>query len=320
MTGPVLSRALGDAGRGDLAAVLVPTQLAGWGLVLGVPYASAMLIRRYSRPTLVNGSWAIAAVIGIPACAVLYVIAPLLLAGHPDSTVGWFRFGLVGTALGIPAMTVLHLRLITKGASAGLSAARSMHLLANSALVVALAVGGRLTLWSALASWLTSYVVSRIVILTALRAWPSGVATRVTVRDQLMVGRAHAVVTVATISLGRIDQVFLSLLGTSSELGLYAVAATAAQLSLPLARGFADVVLPDVFARPGDDISRRATALIFGISAMIGLGSAAIAPWFIPALFGEDFSDSVPLVVVVDPRSGAVQHRVGDQRAAPRRR
>jgi O-antigen/teichoic acid export membrane protein len=61
------------------------------------------------------------------------------------------------------------------------------------------------------------------------------------------------------------------------------------------------VVLPDVFARPGDNISRRATALIFAISAGIGAGSAAVAPWLIPALFGEEFEASVGLLWLLIP-------------------
>jgi O-antigen/teichoic acid export membrane protein len=121
------------------------------------------------------------------------------------------------------------------------------------------------------------------------------------VRNQLLIGRSQAVLTVATISLGRIDQVFLSFLGSARELGVYVVAATAAQVSLPMARGFADVVLPDVFARPGEDISPRATALVFAISATIGAASAAVAPWLVPALFGEPFRDSVPLLWLLIP-------------------
>ena len=59
----------------------------------------------------------------------------------------------------------MQLRLMASGATWGLSAAKSAHLLANSVLVTVLAVIGRLTLSTALASWLLCYLASRIVVL-----------------------------------------------------------------------------------------------------------------------------------------------------------
>lgn len=301
LTGPVLSRALGDEGRGSLAAVLVPTQLVWWGLALGVPYASGMLINRFGRRELLDGSWGIVALAGLPICAVLFVGAPWLLSSHPDQTVGWFRFGLVAVLVAIPAGTAVQLRLMQRGASWGLSTVKSLHLVINTIAVVALALAGRLTLATALASWLVSFLASRLLLLATFDAWPRARPNVAIMRAQLSTGRAHGVATMATILLGRIDQVFLSVFGTSAELGVYVVAATAAQVSLPLARGFADVVLPDAFARPGADISGRATALVFAISAAIGLSSAAVAPWLIPALFGGEFSASVALLWLLIP-------------------
>lgn len=301
LTGPVLSRALGDDGRGTLAAVLVPTQLFAWAIVLGVPYASAMLVRRVERSTLLDGAWGIAILVGTPVSALLYLTAPALLAGHPLAAVDWYRFGLIGSWLSIPAGTALQLRLMTTGATWGLSTAKSVHLIVNSVAVVALATAGRLTLESALAAWLLSYLGSRLLIVALLHGRPHGLPVTTVMRDQLVMGRAQALVTVATISLGRIDQVFLSFLVPSSRLGVYAVAATAAQVSLPLARGFADVVLPDAFARPDQDISGKATALVLAISALLGAASAAAAPWLIPALFGAAFTASVPLLWLLIP-------------------
>jgi O-antigen/teichoic acid export membrane protein len=301
LTGPLLSRALGDDGRGTLAAVLVPTQLVGWALALGVPYASAMLVRQFDRYTLLSGSWGIAMLIGMPVVGALYVTAPALLADHPGLAVDWYRVGLAGALLGIPAATAVQLRLMATGATWGLSAARSAHLLANSILVTGLALVDRLTLTNALASWLLAYVVSRVAILIALDGWirripPLGLMSR-----QLALGRAQAIVTVASISLGRIDQVALAVLAPSAELGQYAVAATAAQVSLPLARGFADVVLPDVFAGHDEGLTGRAIGLVLAISTVIGAASAATAPVLIPALFGAEFEQSVRLLWLLIP-------------------
>ncbi|MCC6433618.1 MAG: oligosaccharide flippase family protein [Acidimicrobiales bacterium] len=301
LTGPILSRALDDDGRGSLAAVLVPTQLVGWALALGVPYASAMMTRRVERRALLDGAWGIAILIGIPAAGVLYATAPWLLADHPAVALDWYRIGLIGTVLSMPAATAMQLRLMASGATWGLSAAKSAHLLANSVLVTVLAVIGRLTLSTALASWLLCYLASRIVVLLAMDAFVRGRPQLQLMGRQLVLGRAQAVVTIANISLGRIDQVFLAFAVPSAELGRYAVAATAAQVSLPLARGFADVVLPDAFARDGEDISRRAIPLVLACSTLIGAASAVAAPFVIPALFGAQFAGSVQLLWLLIP-------------------
>ncbi len=301
VTGPLLSRALGDAGRGTLAAVLVPTQLAGWALALGVPYASAMLSRRFGRNELIDAAWGVAAVIGIPVGLALFVLGPALLDGHPAEALSWYRIGIIGTLLGMPVATLNQLWLMRRGATWVLSAAKSSHLLLNVAAVVALAVAGRLTLGTALASWLLAYLLSRSAIVVALRGWPRHRPKATVLREQLRLGRVESVVTVASISLGRIDQVFLAFLVPRASLGQYAVAATAAQVSLPLARAFADVVLPDVFNRPGRHIAGRATALVLVVSTAIGALSALSAPWVVPALFGEAFEPAVSLLWLLIP-------------------
>ena len=301
LTGPVVSRALGDEGRGSLAAVLVPTQLVGWMLLLGVPYGSAMLVRRFDNEALISGAWRVAATIAGPVSVGCYFLAPLLLADHPATTITWFRIGLIGTVLSIPVMTAIHLRLIIRGGNWRYSLAKNVNLVGYSVAVVGLAIAGRLTLSTALASWLVSYLASRVVLLGVFDAWPRRWATAAMTRAQLSTGRAQAVITMATVSLGRIDQVFLAFLATSAELGTYAVAATAAQVSLPVAKGFADVVLPDAFARPEGDISGRAAFLVFVISAATGAASAVLAPWLIPAVFGAPFSASVRLLWLLIP-------------------
>ena len=149
LTGPVVSRALSDDGRGSLAAVIVPIQLVGWMLLLGVPYGSAMLVRRFERQSLIDGAWRTATLIALPVSAALWFLAPHLLGDQPHITVGWFRCGLVGVFFFIPATTAVQMQLIVHGGSWRYSLARSVHLVGYSIGVVALALAGRLTLGSA---------------------------------------------------------------------------------------------------------------------------------------------------------------------------
>ncbi len=301
LTGPVVSRALGEDGRGSLAAVLVPTQLVGWVLLLGVPYGSSMLIRRADRQALLDGAWRVALLIATPICAVLWLLAPSLLGGHPTLTVGWFRAGLVGAVLSIPTMTAVHLGLMRHGASWKYALARGVHLVGYSVAVVAFALAGDLSLGRALGCWIGAYLVSRLGLVVAFGAWPRGWGTTSLVLEQLRIGRAQAVIAVATTSLGRIDQVFMAVISTSAELGAYAIAATAVQISLPIAKGLADAVTPAAFARDDGALFERAVSVAFLSSLAVGGLTAALAPWLLPTVFGDDFSSSVRLLWLLVP-------------------
>jgi O-antigen/teichoic acid export membrane protein len=296
LTGPILSRHLGDDGRGVMAAVVVPVQLLAWVVHLGVPYGSSLLTSRFERRALVEGAWSLALLLAAPLCVVLAFAGPAGLGlGDPAST--WFRVGLVAVVLATPAGTAMYLYLIERGGSWRYSVLKSSDLITYSVIVVALAVLGQLTIGTALAAWIIPFVLSRLAILTLLRAAPGGWASSRLVAEQLRGGRAHAGVTLATVSLGRVDQVVLAVMATSAELGHYAVAATAAQLSLPLAKAAADIVLPEGYSAPGaTKLVDRTVTLVLGVSATVAALAALTAPWLLPAVFGDDFESSVPLL------------------------
>jgi O-antigen/teichoic acid export membrane protein len=296
LTGPVVSRAVGDDGRGNLAAVVVPLQLLVWVLYLGVPYGSAMLVREVPRRLLVDSTWRLVLLVQVPVAAVGWFVAPWLLADHPDVTVDWFRVGLLCLVVAVPAITGVHLRLIESGGTWRTSLATQLYLVLYTASVVVLAVLDELRLETALAAWVLSFVGGYAIVVAAYRVFPRSIGDRRTMARQLRSGRPQAVVTLATISLGRLDQVFLAALGSSASLGHYAVAATAAQVSLPIANGVATVVMPDAFQRGDSQLQRSATRLVFRISLAIGVLSAITAPWVLPFVFGSDFHDSVALL------------------------
>jgi O-antigen/teichoic acid export membrane protein len=301
LTGPLVSRRLGADGRGSLAAVVVPVQLVGWTLLLGVPYGSAMLLRHTERQHLVDGAWRVAVSIAVPVCVTLYLLAGPLLDGHPSMTIPWFQLGLAGVVLAVPAATALQLRMIVAGGSWKYSLARSLYTAGYAVAIVTLAVIDHLTLRTALASWIGTYIGAQVVLVVAFRGMPRAWAPWSTAREQLVTGRAQAAISLATTTLGRVDQLFLGVLATSRELGTYAVAATAVQFSLPIAKGIADVVMPDAFANRHDGATPKAIAVVLVVSTGIGALSAALAPWLLPAVFGAEFSASVRLLWLMIP-------------------
>lgn len=301
LTGPLLSRKLGVEGRGSLASVVVPLQLLSWTLLAGIPYSSAMLSRTERRRTLLNGAWAVVACLTIPVVVAVFVLAPGMLDGRPDSTIHWLRLGLIGVVLGMPAAVALQIRLVRTGPTLAFSAAKSLHMISYSIGVLGLAAAGQLTLSTALASWVGAFLAAPLIVVVWLRAFPTGTTSPAQLRAQILGGRANAMAGWATASLGRLDQVFLAMLGTPADLGHYAVAATAAQASLPFCKGLADFVFPRMFQGGGNLDARRLVLLAFGISTAIGVISAVAAPFGIPLIFGADFTDSVPLLFLLLP-------------------
>lgn len=301
LTGPLVSRALGDDGRGSIAAVVVPVQLLTWVFMLGIPYGAAMLVNELPRRALIDSAWRIAVLVNVPLAIIGWFTAPLLLDGHPSTTVTWFRIGMLGVILGLPATTAIHHRMISTGGTWRTSLAVNLHLLGYSVVVVILAVADRLTLTTALAAWIGSLVVASLAVIAVYRASPHGVGTAGTARRLATIGRPHALVTLATVSLGRLDQVFLAVMGTSASLGHYAIAVTAAQVSVPVTNGIASVVLPDSFTSPDTGVERSGIRFVLALSAGVAALTALTAPWLLPWVFGAEFDDAVPLLWLLLP-------------------
>lgn len=82
-----------------------------------------------------------------------------------------------------------------------------------------------------------------------------------------------------------------------AELGLYAVAVGVAQLLFNIPEPFSRVVQPYLFGQVKDEMLARfksVSRINFTTLLVLATGLATVAPWLIPALFGEQFSASIP--------------------------
>ncbi|MCW2665556.1 MAG: rane protein involved in the export of O-antigen and teichoic acid [Frankiales bacterium] len=303
LTGPLQAQALGAAGRGELAAVLVPTQLFTWLLGFGLPIAATYYRRQFGDRDLLSGCWFFALVAGLPAIALLWPLVPLYLDAHDPLTVGWFRAYLLTAVVAVPvAVSVQLLRL---DARLGLSnALRALPVVLNTLAVVVLALLDRLTLTTALAAGLVPIVVSQLVGIAVTRglAWPRLPAGwRATL---LVYGAKVTTGTLAGQLLARLDQLLLVGLVPSRELGLYAVAVTMAGLSQAGAQGIGLALLTRLSTAPDPSFARRARLLTLAMSCTIALATAVAAPYVLPLLFGAEFDDAVLLLWLLLP--GAV--------------
>src|SRR5262249_46311124 len=87
-------------------------------------------------------------------------------------------------------------------------------------------------------------------------------------------------------------------LTSSTQLGLYAVAATLASFSLVLTASLQTAIFPRS-AREDRDLAMRATRVTLAGVALASLAVGAITPFLLPALFGANFSHAVPMALIL---------------------
>lgn len=104
----------------------------------------------------------------------------------------------------------------------------------------------------------------------------------------------------------RVDVVLIQLLMSPGAVGVYAVATQVSQLAYFLPMVFMNAVVPVlVRAREEPDGGRRYRALLqaaytrwFWLGAGFAVACAATAGWAVPLLFGAEYADAVPVLVV----------------------
>lgn len=303
ITGPLLARALDTDGRGDLAAVLVPTQVLGFILLMGVPHASAYYATRHDARTMVTNAWILALTVSAPIALIVGWLAPHYLDGHDPVTVPWFRAFLVTTVLFLPVSTCLDI-LRARGETTRYNLLRSMPVAFNAAGLIACAVLGVLDLPTALlVSFVTLSAGSFLVLLLA-NGVPRRRANALLLRAQIRYGFRAAGGTLSQMVLSRFDQFLMVAIVEPASLGLYAVAATGASISSPIGQGIALALFSHVRDETddvADDRTDRAVLWAFSASILVAAGIAVVAPFGVPLLFGAAFAGSVAPMLLLLP-------------------
>jgi O-antigen/teichoic acid export membrane protein len=297
LTGPLLARALDPSGRGDLAAVLVPTQLFGWIIGFGLPTAAAYFGRAHPRREVHSGAWLFTLVVGGIAVAIAWPFIPGYLDGHSPVTINWFRATLIANLLIVPVSTALEELRAIGGAGIRFNALRALPFVVNSIGIVLLAIVGHLTLVTAMWSNLVSILVYAIIVIAVCRSWPTLVFSWRTLKAHFKYGSQVAFGTFANLLISKLDQFLMVGVVSSAELGIYVVAATAAGVSTAIGQGVATALFPHLRGMT-DVAERRASTArsarwVIVISGTIGVAIAANALWAIPFVFGHAFSEAV---------------------------
>jgi O-antigen/teichoic acid export membrane protein len=103
-----------------------------------------------------------------------------------------------------------------------------------------------------------------------------------------------------------LDQLVLSVTVPPADLGRYSIAVSMTLLPTPLVSAIGYVLFPalaaqDVFTARAHRLQRKAVLVSLGLSAVILLPLAAVAPWLVPLVFGPAYRDAVPLLWILTP-------------------
>lgn len=297
LTAPLLARALGPAGRGDLAAILVPLGLAPLLLDLGLGvYASREAARRDDIGSLIGTVGLMLLVISLLGVAVSVPVANLL-AGGRDTVEIFITVGLCLLPLGV-------LTNLLNGVALGLErwgavfAVRLIPPVGTLLIVVPLYVLDRLTVATAAATVILVSVFAIVPVIAVVRRagrlrWDRDIA-----RESVPFGLKSWGGSLATIANFRLDQLLMIRLVEPRVLGLYAVAVTLAAVPSTLIKALSGGVFPRIAAGETELVPRilRITLLV---TASGGVLLAAICEPLLVWLLGPGFADAALMTQVL---------------------
>ena len=294
ITAPLLAQGLGADGRGQLAAALGPATLMLGTATLGLPDALTYFVAKHPSITRRALLWSATATLGAGATSVFVVwwFLPFLSAGDEDLA----RLIFLATVCQVPALGVGVLR----GAATGrqmwelVAAERVVLSLTRMVSLFVLYGMGQLTVSSALLVSVAAPALSGIVytrLVTSPPASDDEVPRRRQVASPLFrYGLSAWFGGVALMWTGQFAGILMVPLSDATELGLYVVATTIADVPILVAMSIQGALF-GVSSRSPDPQRVATTARLTVIIATAGcLALGATLPVWLGTVFGNEFS------------------------------
>lgn len=291
ISAPVLARALGVSGRGELAAALAPAVLLISVGTLGLPQAVTYFVARdpSSRRAVLNHACGFSLGVGVAAAALIALATPILSGGRSSLVAPM----LLAVAFAVPALLVNVMRALAAGLQVWALTTIERGVSGGGRLVALLVLlwSGHLTLLTALLVMTLTPLLGGVVYLGLL--WRGG---RYSQHDQdavasglLSFGLRTWGGSIAGILLARLDQTLFASVSTTQELGIYAVAVTVSDLLYLLVGAVTEGLFGVTSKRADPDlvaaVARISTIVIFVLAAVF----AGSMPFWLEALFGSGF-------------------------------
>jgi O-antigen/teichoic acid export membrane protein len=301
LTGPIIARSLTPDDRGYLASIITIASLTVFTLPFGLDTASAYFSNEIAFKKLVQNVWRWTLVFALPVCAVLAYLVGLFLSNTPPDVVRYTQLFLLVAPLLIPAKMGMEVWLVRRGLTARYLILVHASLISNALMVIMLAILGRLTLQTAVISFMVANLVSFGIGIFAfgVRGRP---AHHPESRKIAGFALRDSAATSSTLIVGRLDQLVLTRAVEPSQLGLYAVAANGPIVSSAAAYAFSGLLFSRLTASKANRrrIARQGSRIMAVASLGINGLIAVTASWLVPLVFGQEYRGSVtPLLCLL---------------------
>jgi O-antigen/teichoic acid export membrane protein len=297
VTAPILARALGPSGRGVLAAVLVPLSIAPIIAQLGVGQYVVREAAR-GRPTreLVGSIGLPLLLVGVLVAIFANELSTLFIPeGHAGHTLLRIGFSLLPITL---FANLLQDIVWGRQGWRVLTITRFIPPTLYMVALVPLAILDEVTVTSALIALWAASVLVFLPLRGALRdSWVPHVKTDV-MKEGFAFGMKSWFGALSEVANLRLDQLLMIGLVSRHDLGLYAVAVNVATVPTLATSAFGSYVLPRV-AGGDEHVVGRASRVGLIVIVCAGLLVALASPIGVPLVFGDAFSDSLPMVLIL---------------------
>ena len=297
ITGPLLARALGASGRGDLQAIIVPLQLAAFALSFGITaFAYRTLPRGRTVDEVIPSLGLPLLVIGLIMAAVSVPVADVLAAGRPTVRT-YLIIGFVATPLAL-LIGLLSSSLAALERWRAVVAMSVIPFAVPFAAIVSLYAIGRLTVATAAAATIAGSLLAVLPGLPLLFSVRKPVFRLSLAKGGFSFGVRSWLGGLAQTANLRLDQVLMITLVPARQLGLYAVATTISG-AFGLVSGS---VSPPLMARIGAGerhLMPQAVRMTIMVTVGMNLAVACVTPILLPVLFGQDFRAATPMALVL---------------------
>ena len=300
ITGPIIARVLGPAGRGEIASVQVYASLVTTLLAFGISTAVLHAIRRgpgsegrILEAVLRYSFW----LIPLSLCAAAVVSEFVLVNLHGGARV-WCFVLIASTPLTVVVLSLTSF-LLARGALGWIGSLRTLSTVCIALVVIVLAAVGHLTVTNYLAA---IFAVSILVLAMSFRAVRVRPASGGSLRPLLAFGSKAWVGSLAGLANLGVDQAVIAPFLGSTELGHYAVAVTLSLLPLGISTAVGARIWGDVAADDGVNLERtgRFVRIAMSCATWVAIGLATTTPFLVPLVYGELFRASVlPLMLLL---------------------
>lgn len=298
ITSPVLSRALGPSGRGEVAAIFSIVGLAPWISELGVTSYISRERARQTRPlgVLLGSMMPISLAGALVGAAAAVAVAHLVGRGRA-TVVEFIEIALyllpiavfVGTLSGIVVAEQRWKLYMTS---------KVVNTCGATLAIVTMGLLHALTVANVAITYIVFGIGSTLPFLIVLRgSWPWRFVWPVT-KEGFVFGVRSWLSTIAQYGNVQLDQVLMAGLVDSRQLGLYAVAVSLSTVPSAFIGAVSNALIPRVAG--GDlPLAARASRVTFGVTVLFDACVAAASPVLLPLVFGHAFAAAVPMLIVL---------------------